>query len=136
MTQRFLLANRLITPDGTILESFNRHDYKGHNDTVTGEYYFTDGGLEYIRRSVNKVPGVDDSVYSDDPHWGIREYFRWGTRGVDGTEPLHYVKLKDLTKDHIEAILRTQTHVPDYIQKVLRDELKYRYQTAFNQMQN
>ena len=62
MTQKVYSA--IQTPDGTILESFNRHDYVTHEDTVSGEHYMLDGGLEYTRGSVNKVQAKDLSVYT------------------------------------------------------------------------
>ena len=121
-----LLANRIKTPDGTILQSYNRHDYKTHTDAVTGETYMVDGGLAYMRRSMNNVPATEMSVYDDAPHAEIREAFCWGTRGRDGYEPVQYKPVKDLTSDHIAAILKTQHQIPDVIRKVFVDELKFR----------
>jgi hypothetical protein len=121
-----LLANIIKTPDGTILQSFHRHDCKQHVDALTGETYRTDGGLYYICRSTNIVPAKCLDVYTDDPHALIRHYFCWGTRGKDGRQPLTYKPLKDLDTEHIEAILETRHHVPGYIREVFRDELNYR----------
>lgn len=121
-----LLANRIRTPDGTILQSFNRHDYKVHVDKVSGEEYMVDGGLDYVRRNVNKASAEDLSVWSDDPHEMIREAMHWGTRGVDGKQPLKYVALKDMTTDHIEACLETQMQMLPAFRKAMSDELSYR----------
>ena len=121
-----LLANRIITPDGTMLQSYNRHDCKMHVDKVSGETYMIDGGLEYCRGSVNTVWPTDASVYTDDKHEVIREAFCWGTRGKDGLQPLKYVPLKELTTDHIEAILETQHQIPQYIRDVFVEELAFR----------
>ena len=49
---RKLIKNSIRTPDGTVLTSRNIHDYRYHKDK-NQELYFTDGGLSYIRRSVN-----------------------------------------------------------------------------------
>lgn len=122
---RQLLRNAIKTPDGTILESRHRHDYRRYID-ANGETYMVDGGLEYIRRSVNEEPVEELDIYTDDPHEVIREGFTWGSYGRDGNTPLHYIKLKDLTEEHIQAILRTQNQLPDYIRKVFEDELKWR----------
>jgi hypothetical protein len=65
-------------------------------------------------------------VYSDAPHSEIREVFRWGTRGKDGKQPLKYVPLKDLTKEHIIAILETQTHISEMVRNIFVNELKFR----------
>ena len=125
-----ILANRIMTPDGTILESMHRHDYKTYIDK-NGLEYMVDGGLEYTRRIVHDdAPYIEMSVYNDDDHLTIREAFKWGTRGVDGKQPLTYLVLKDMATDHIEAILETQTHITEEIRQVFIDELEYRYENT------
>ena len=121
-----IVANRIRTPDGTILESMHRHDYVTYVDK-NGKQYMVDGGLDYLRRNVHDdAPYEELSVYADDLHIEIRNVFKWGTRGKDGKQPLTYVPLKDLTTPHIEAILETQTHIPGYIRKIFEDELDFR----------
>jgi hypothetical protein len=100
--------NALKTPDGTILESHGRHDYISHIDK-NGETYMTDGGLSYIRRSVNKENYEDLSVSATAPFETIRESFSWGTYGKDGKQPLTWKLLKDMESDHIYAVLQTQS---------------------------
>jgi hypothetical protein len=57
----------------------------------------------------------------------IREYFRWGTRGASGKEPLQYKALKDLTAVHIQAILDTQFHIRGKItEEILQAEQRFR----------
>jgi len=130
-----ILVNSIQTPDGTILTSYSIHDYKTHKDELTGETYMVDGGTEYIRRNLNKVPAVDWCIYSNDSHIQIRNYFTWGTYGTfneDGKYipkvqgSLRRVLLKDLETDHIQAILETQHHISEKVVKVFTDELKYR----------
>lgn len=121
-----IVCNRIRTPDGTILESMHRHDYVTYID-ANGKEYMVDGGLEYLRRNIHDdAPYQELSVYSDAPHDLISEAFKWGTRGKDGKQPLTYVPLKDLTTDHIEAILETQTHISAHIRKIFLDELDFR----------
>lgn len=125
---RNLLVNAIITPDGTRLESRHRHDYQTHID-ANGEEYMIDGGLDYVRRSVNKERAVDAFVHDDDTHELIRESFKWGTYGKNGAhlnQPLVLIHLKSLDTEHIEAILETQTHLKSHIVKVFENELKYR----------
>jgi hypothetical protein len=119
-----IVANRIRTPDGTILESKHRHDYVTYTD-ANGKQYMVDGGLDYLRRNLHDdAPYTELSVYSDAPHAVIREVFKWGTRGKDGKQPLKFVVLKDMTTDHIEAILETQS-LPDYMRKIFLDELDF-----------
>ena len=123
---RQLVCNRIRTPDGTILQSYNRHDCKVHKDAVTGETYMIDGGLDYHRSYVNEVRATPLMVYADDKHEDIREGFCWGTRGIDGKDPVKYVPLKDLTAEHINAILETQYQITDWLRRMFQNELEYR----------
>lgn len=125
MTQQ-LLAQRIRTPDGTILQSYNRHDYKTHLDTKTGETYMVDGGLDYCRQNRNVVSAEDLCVYVGDDFNHIRAAFSWGTRGKDGQQTLRYVPLKDLDTDHIQAILNTQFQIPQFIRDQFVTELVFR----------
>ena len=119
-----IVANRIRTPDGTILESKHRHDYVSYVDK-NGKEYMVDGGTDYLRRNVHEdAPYEELTVYADAPHAVIREVFKWGTRGKDGKQPLKFVTLKDMTTDHIEAILETQ-NLPGYMRKIFSDELDF-----------
>ncbi len=131
MSEARIVSNRIRTPDGTILESMHRHDYRVYVD-ANGKEYMVDGGLDYLRRNVHDdAPYEELSVYADDLHIEIRSVFKWGTRGKDGKQPLTYVPLKDLTTEHIEAILDTQSHIADYIRKLFIDELNFRDSEAY-----
>ena len=127
-----LLANRIITPDGTMLQSFSRHDYKEYTD-ANGKEYMVDGGIEYQRCNVHDdAPHQDACVYSDDPHDVIRDAFHWGTYGKGGDQPLRRVKLSEMSNNHIEAILQTQHHIGPQIRKVFEDEQQYRLDNNIN----
>jgi hypothetical protein len=120
-----LLLNRIKTPDGTILTSYNRHDYLTHKDTITKEVLMVDGGNDYARRHVGTYEEL--SVYDDGSHLTRRSALHWGTRGKDNKQPLTYKPIKDLDSDHIEAILRTQTQLSEFYKEVFKEELKYRF---------
>lgn len=121
-----ILSNVIRTPDGTILQSFHTHDYKSHVD-ANGETYVVDGGRDYFRRSVNTIPAVDLSVTLESPWEDQRDAFKWGTYGKDGKQKLQYKALKDLTTNHIQAILDTQTHIPEWMRTMIFErELSYR----------
>jgi len=119
------LLNRIKTPDGTILTSYNRHDYLTHKDAITKEVLMVDGGNDYARRHVGTYEEL--SVYDDGSHITRRSALHWGTRGKDNKQPLTYKPIKDLDSDHIEAILRTQTQISEFYKQVFKDELKYRF---------
>ena len=125
MSTSQLLANRIITPDGTLLQSYHRHDFKTHVDAITGETYMVDGGISYCRGYVNVVRAKDACVYSNDPHELIREAFHWNSsKGA--------ITLKHLTNDHLVAIIETQTHITDNMRKVLTDEIQWRIENENN----
>lgn len=69
--KHILIANRWRTPDGTLLESKHVHDYVDHQD-ANGEYYFIDGGHDYIRMSKNVIPMKNECVYADDDWETVR----------------------------------------------------------------
>lgn len=127
MNQPEIIANRIITPDGTILQSFNRHDFVSHTDK-NGHTYSVDGGLDYLKRSWSHgAPrATEASVFDDSPHEVIREVLSWGSYGKDGSSALTWIKLKDMETDHIEACLRTQARMRTAVKRAMQTELKFR----------
>lgn len=119
-----LVYNAIRTPDGTVLESRHCHDYVTHVDK-NGKEYILDGGLDYVRRSINGDE-VLLQVYMEDGHEKVREFLKWGTRGIKGDEPLRYIPLKDMTTDHIQACLDTQSSMRPCVRESMETELKYR----------
>lgn len=120
-----LIYNAIRTPDGTLLESLNRHDFRVHTDN-NGEQYMVDGGLDYIKRSYHKDnPPEDLSLTLNDPHDKLREVYTWGSYGINGDQPLVTKPLKDLDSDHIDAIIRTQS-LPEQVIQLFKNELAHR----------
>jgi hypothetical protein len=128
MTNRcIIIRNQIETPDGTILTSHDRHDYKTHRDEITHEIYMVDGGRDYLRRSINNIPAKEQSVTSEDDFELQREAFTWGSYGPNGDQPKHYIKLKDMSASHISAILKTQRQIKGtYVEDLFLKELQYR----------
>ena len=122
-----LLRNAIRTPDGTVLESRSVHDYKEYED-ANGWVYIVDGGLEYLRRSVNKnAPAEDLSVAEGDhPHSSLRDIATWGTYGKAGDEALRYIKISEMTTGHLTACLRSQDRMYPQTRELMEAELKYR----------
>jgi hypothetical protein len=98
---RKLLANVFQTPDGTVLQSFYRHNYVSYVDR-NGQEYVVDGGIDYIKR-MGDGQGTDLSVYSDDPFEKIREWF--GVYAVEKNTKAKWYHLKDVSNSTIENFI-------------------------------
>ena len=124
MTERKLIANIWRTPTGEILQSNHRHDF-----VMDSAGNFIDGGTDgYIRIGGRPLEEWENlCLYADDPHEKIREVFVWKSYGKKFSQPEGvYTLLKDLADDHIIAICETQTHLPDYILEMFRNEQLFR----------
>ena len=117
-----IVLNRIKTPDGTILTSYHRHDYKTHED-ANGNIYGVDGGLSYLRRT--GALGKDMSVYSDEPFTVIRESLHWGSYGKDGKDKLRWKLLKDMTNEHLHALIE-EGQGNEMFQGFFAQEIDYR----------
>lgn len=114
-----LLVNRVQCPKcKDIIESRNVHDWV----SCSCEHTYTDGGRNYLRCTLD---AIDLSIYDDGKHETRREHLEWGTRGLSNKEPLKYIKIKDLSDDHLAAILRTQNLSGIYLE-VMEDESLFR----------
>jgi len=94
----------MTTPDGTRIVSRKRHDYTSHED-ANGKTYAVDGGTAYRRRVGDWNDCTEDSVMYYHGHAAVREAFEWGTYGKDGKEALRYVKVMDMSNEHLTAII-------------------------------
>ena len=105
-----------------VLVSHHRHDYKTcgcDNQTMV------DGGTAYSRYGGIDLKKVKPFlVYDDDPYEEVRKYAERGGRGKDGTEPLTWVKLKDIDEDWLYAIL--DYGGPDWHINLIKKEIDYR----------
>ena len=119
-----LIANRWQCPDGTVLQSLHRYDYVNHKDALTGEDCFVDGGTYGVIRTSCNLKNL--CVYSNDPHELQREFFHWGTFGIDGKQPRTFITAKDMTTEHIKAVIETQDRIAPEIKWLFLSELAYR----------
>ena len=120
-----IFRNSIITPDGTELISKDRHDYVVYKDK-NGQIFGIDGGNEYLRRTHDAVNcGIDTSITSDSPIEDIRGFLSWGTYGKDGKSPYKRVLLKDMSNNHILAIIETQK-IQDLLKEIFYRELDFR----------
>jgi len=126
-SERQLVLNQIQTPDGTILISWYSHDFQYYFDSKSKECYINDGGNNYARRSVNKVPAKDISIYADDDFVVVRKIFRWGTYGkVARLENFKWIFLCDMSDEHIRNIIVTQKQINEITKGLFVKELKYR----------
>ena len=123
----YCLYNAIKTPDGTVLWCKNNHDYQSYKDSVSGEHYMIDGTGYATRRSINIVSPEDLSIWTSDPFKKVRTAKFWGSYGKDGKGEKVILSLEEMEKEHIEAILRTQTQVKGTeFESLFLQELKYR----------
>lgn len=119
-----LVLNAIRTPDGTVLESRSRHDYRSYTDE-NGKTYMVDGGLDYVRCSAHEDQEWV-GCYLEDGHEKVREALTWGTYGKNGDQPLRQVKLSEMSNAHIQACLDTQPRMYPQIRTAMENELEYR----------
>lgn len=123
MAERKVLANWIMAPDGTMLPSFHRHDYREHTtvDTykllpkeqrtsgqsnytpVDTRYSMVDGGTDYLRRGGKYT---EMTVYDDDPFEVIRRFLCRGSRGENSDEPITWIPLFRMTNEHLKACIK------------------------------
>jgi len=126
-----ILRNAIRTPDGTILESTFRWDYRGHLDTVNNVYYTVDGVLDYLKRSGGFFE--DLTLTEQTPHYILREYVTWGV--WNSKKARHDPKaICSLSLSHIHNILTKLDRETIYPQIVdlLENEILYRDRWAKN----
>lgn len=106
-----IICSRGLTDDGVMLYSLHRHDYQSHTDD-RGNHYSLDGGCDYIRASSNLkvMPILKTSPIEvrSESLWGVRNCgdfprYKERKRTIDDTD---YVRIKDLTNEHICSIVK------------------------------
>tara|TARA_R110000737_G_scaffold328962_1_gene343853 strand:+ start:510 stop:1043 length:534 start_codon:yes stop_codon:yes gene_type:complete len=103
LASRNLIYNAIQTPDGTILESKHRHDYRSYTD-ANGKKYVIDGGLAYIRSTIH-ADQISLALYDDEPHEVQAQHLTWGTYGIQGDQPRRDLPVAEMETGHLEAVL-------------------------------
>lgn len=65
-----------------------------------------------------------------------QEYVVWGTRGKDGRQPVKYLPIKDLSDNHISAIIRTQKQSSKNYIDLFKDEQIFRRKLKIKKLFN
>ena len=102
---RNIVHNAIQTPDGTILESRHRHDWKEYTD-ANGKYYSVDGGMDYLRRGYTVQDYTELSRYEDEDIEELRKVITRGGRGKDGRQPLEFTLLCEMNDEWLEAAIQ------------------------------
>ena len=104
--------------------SRHRHDY---NTCGCANKSFVDGGLSYQKYGALDFDLIEPvAVYADEPFEKVRQYATRGSRGKTGKEPLTWVKLAEMTDEHLAAVLGfggAEWHL-----KLIAKELQYRHE--------
>lgn len=122
---RKIAVNKIMTPDGTILESKHQHDHPYHKDKITKKEYSIDGGHSHLSAS---GPGdsIDLHVWGDAIFEVRRENMKWGHKGKEGESELTFVKISEMANEHIFNVLKNVKVIePLYVDTFL-EEIKYR----------
>lgn len=79
---------------------------------------------------IPNLPGMwyytEDMEFMHNMGFPYREILLWGTYGKNADQPLRRVLLKEMTNEHIEAIIRTQKQLSELAIQIFKDELDYR----------
>jgi hypothetical protein len=122
---KHIVLNRIKTPDGTILTSWSRHDYKVYKD-ANGHEYMVDGGQSYLKRGgTDLAPYTELSVYDTDTFELVRESLHWGTMGKDGSKELHWIPMHKMEEDHLRTLIERELG-PAWIRAIFQKEIIYR----------
>lgn len=121
-----IISSKIITPDGTLLQSFTKHDYKEHKD-LNGETYGIDGGNDY-QRIIGNIEDLEIITITDeDDYEVIRQELYWGTYGKDGKDPFKWIYLNEMSDEHIQNVLHQIGSEPtNWRTKFFKKELEYR----------
>lgn len=125
--KRFIICNQIMTPDGTRLISHRVHDFVEHRQK-DGKQFFVDGGNAYLRRGGDPFEIKEESIYSDAPFETIRQHLYRGSHGINGDQPLTWIKLCDMDTDHIENCIKynEERGIGERYNPFYRKELKFR----------
>ncbi len=99
-----IVYNAIKTPDGTVLESLHRHDFRDYVDE-NGKTYMIDGGTDYIHCSANGDERFITVHDTDLFEWVRLFAYRlgYGKPGDNDYGIYRKTLLKDMTNEHLES---------------------------------
>jgi Zn-finger nucleic acid-binding protein len=124
-----LVHNSLHCPRcDTTLVSHSQHDFKGCNCPEATRVWI-DGGNAFCKRSGAYEGTTNLNLYSSEHHEVLREKCCRGGRGIDGRQPLTWVKIKDINDNWLNSLITYCEDLGQYgsIHYLMYlDELEYR----------
>lgn len=90
-----------VEVNGVIYKSVHVHDFVSLPDERA-----IDGGNEYVRILGEFLEEEQLFLFQSSSEEEIRNKLVWGTYGADGKQPLSYIKVKDMSLDHITAVFK------------------------------
>ena len=122
----FVIASAIITPDGTILQSYHKRDLKSHID-LNGETYFIDGGIDdTLMYSANDVLPKVIIVTTESDFIIQRAWFSLPFFNNDDSFIPHYVRLKDISDYELDTYYNKFNNPQSVISNLITKEKKYR----------
>ncbi len=125
-----IIFSAIETPDGTLISSNNRHDFKSHEDKLTGKTYSIDGGNDYQKISGDIKDLTSYIIRSNDPISVIRCITGRAGYGPDGNGEYRACLLKDMSDDwltsSIDYVKEAQVEGCDIYADIYQRELDYR----------
>lgn len=117
-----IVYNGIRTPDGTVIESWSRHDFVAHTDK-NGDLYAVDGGLDYLRRLAPREDYIEMSLWEDSNYSLIRQRVKRWNRESNTS-----IRLMDISQDWLEAIIKhyDDKGVSNQITDMYKKEKEYR----------
>ena len=127
-----LIFNSVICLEcGEQLITHHQHDFK---KCSCENGAFIDGGVEgYTRYGAKDLEKLQPfQIWDNDKFEVVRFYLERGSYGKNFDEPLHYIKLKDMTDEHLQNVINyEEEHRPDNrFLRFYKKEQKYRKKNA------
>jgi hypothetical protein len=114
-----LVYRALLLPDGNLLPSMHRHDYR--TAYIDDEMFMIDGGLDYFRSTFNFNTKVVE-IHENDDILVVREVVGRSGKGKDGGGVFRACMLKDMSDEWVEASI---AFAPEYA-NIYSAELSFR----------
>ena len=124
--EQIVLSTATCKKCGDVLISRHRHDYVMcgcDNKTML------DGGTEYQRfgGKVLKYVDLSGTIYLSDGFEKCRTAPIWGSYGKDGTEPVKYMSVAEMSTEHLGSVIKEMgNRIEKWRLDLMKQELEQR----------